>query len=164
MRTEVFKVTTVVKNKETLFIGIFAVHLVGAGQSLAQARSTTDHLPEFRLGTHLFEEYKVNALRHIDAGIHHVDRHCNNRLFLWHFEIVDDRLRICVIADHSLGKCAFESGVQFIESLQNELCMAFILGEDNCFPQSVTTGDAYTAFHHILQYSIHSGFIKHEFV
>ena len=94
MRTEVFKVTAVVKNKEALFIGIFAVHLVGAGQSLAQARSTTDHLPEFRLGTYLFEKYKVNALRYIDAGIHHIDRYRNNRLLVRYLEIVDDRLCI----------------------------------------------------------------------
>ena len=145
--TEILEVAAVVKNKETLFVGIFSVYLIGAGKPLAQTSTAANHLPKLCFGTNLLKEYEVNALRHIDAGVHHIHGYGNNRFLVRHLEIVNKGLRVCIVADHALGESSVILGVQLIEALQNELCMALVLGEDDGFSQSVASGHANTALH-----------------
>ena len=48
--------------------------LARAEQVRAQPRAAADHLPELGLRAHQLEEHEVDDLRHVDAGVEHVDR------------------------------------------------------------------------------------------
>ena len=162
MFPEKFKVSAIIKDQETTLVRVFPVNLIQAGQALAQPGASPDHLPEFRLGTHLFEEHQIDRLRHVNSRIHHIHRHHNVRLPLRHLEIVNDRLCICVVADHALGKGSAVLRVQLIKTLQNKLRMTLILGKNNGLPKAVATRHADPPLHEILKYKIHRGLVKYK--
>ena len=120
MFAEVFKVPAIVKDKETALPGVFPVDLIRTDQFRTKACSTPDHLPEFRFGTHFFEEHQVDAFGDVDTRIHHIYGDCDIRRFLCDLEIVNDRLRVGVVADDTLGKASLIAGIQLVEAFQDE--------------------------------------------
>ena len=97
MFPEKLKISAIVKNYETAFIRIFAINLIHAGKVLAQPSSPADHLPELGLGTYLFEKYQVDALRYVNAGVHHIHRDSNKRRFVRFFEFINHGLSVGVV-------------------------------------------------------------------
>ena len=94
--------------------------LVPAGpeQVRAQPGAAAEHLPEFRLRPHDLEEDQVDDLRHIDAGVEHVDRDRDVRRFVRLIKIVEQRLRVFgLVVDHPRER-AFEMRVVDIETLE----------------------------------------------
>ena len=161
---EEFKVAAIVKDQKTALVRIFPVNLVNTGKPFAQPSAPANHLPEFRFRTHLLEKYQIDALRHIDAGIHHVHRYGNVRFLLCLLEVVDDGLGIGIVTDHPLGECTVILRVQLIESFQNKFCMALILGKDDGFPQAVAPRHFDPPLHQVLQHKINSWLVKHKFI
>ena len=64
---EKFEVLAVVEDAEELLV------LAGAEEIGAKPRAAADHLPKLRLRPDQLEEHEVDDLRHVDAGIEHVD-------------------------------------------------------------------------------------------
>ena len=86
------------------------------------------------------------------------------RRFLRLLEVVNDRLRVCIVADNTLCKCTTVFGVQLIKPLQNELRVALVLGEDDGFTQSVTASNTDAALHQILKHRVNGCLVENEFV
>ena len=116
---EELKVAAVVEDPKAPLARIFAVDGIPRRQrGRAEPRTPADHLPEFRFAAHLFEKDKVDALRHIDARVHHIHRDRNEWRLVRLFEIVNDGLRISIVTDDPLdepGYCCSSCGY----SLQN---------------------------------------------
>ena len=164
MLPEKFKVAAVVKDQKPALVGIGSVHLIHAGQPLTQPGAPADHLPELRLGAHLFEEHQIDAFRDINAGIHHIHRDGNVRLFFRLLEVVNDGLCIGVVADDPLGKGAVVLGIELIEPLQNKLRMALVLDKDDGFPQPVTARHFYAPLHQVLEHNVHRCLVEYELI
>ena len=147
VRAEIFKIAAVIENQKAPLVRVQAVNLIDARQSLAQPRAAANHLPELRFGTHFFEEHQIDALGHVDAGVHHIHRHGDLRFLFRLLEIVDNSLRVGVVADDALGEGSAVLRVELVESLQNELGVALVLREDNGFAQTVAAFDFDAAFH-----------------
>ena len=79
-------------------------------------------------------------------------------------EIINDGLGIGVVANDPLGEAAPVLGVQLIEPLQNKLRVAFVLGKQDCFPQTVAARHLDPPVHQVLQYDVHGGFVEHKFI
>ena len=80
---EIVKVAAPVKDVELLFILTNTVYI------LTQSCTTTNHLHELNLGLHRFEEHKVQDIRYIYTCIKHIHRHCNLRVSIPHFKLVN---------------------------------------------------------------------------
>ena len=85
---EEFEVLAIVEDAEEFLV------LARAEQVGAEPRAAPHHLPELRLRAHLLEEDEVHDLRHVDAGVEHVDRDGDVRRLALLREVVDQRLRI----------------------------------------------------------------------
>ena len=165
--TEKFKVAAVVEDQKTPFARIFAVDGIHAGKGRVEPRTTADHLPEFRFAAHLFEKDKVDALRHIDARVHHIHRDRNEWRLVRLFEIVNDGLRISIVTDHPLdeaGILLFQLRIQLAKTLPNELRMALVLGKDDGLADAVTARRLDAPFHQVLQHRVHGIGVEDELI
>ena len=164
--TEKFKVAAVVEDQKTPFARIFAVDGIHAGKGWAEPRTTADHLPELRFAAHLFEKDKVDALRHIDARVHHINRDRNKRRLVRLFEVVNDGLRIGIVADNSLNepRILLFQLVQLAKTLPNELRMALVLGKDNGLADAVAARRLDAPFHQVLQHRVHGVGVEDELI
>src|SRR5262249_33804579 len=70
---EELEIAAPIENVEELLI------LARSKQIWTEARPAADHLPELCLGPHRLEEHEVDDLRHVYAGVQHVDRNRNVR-------------------------------------------------------------------------------------
>src|SRR5699024_6312904 len=65
---------------------------------------------------------------------------------------------------YTLGKRAMVLRVEFIEPLQNEFGVAFILCKDNGFTQPVAARHLDATLHQVLQHDVNGRLVEHEFV
>ena len=86
------------------------------------------------------------------------------RFFFRLLEIVDDGLGVGVVANHPLSEAAPVLGVQLIETLQNKLRVALVLGKQDGFPQTVAARHLDAPIHQVLQHDVHGGFVEHKFI
>ena len=107
----------------------------------------TDHLPEFRLRTHLLEKDQIHALRHIDPRIHHIHRHRDDRILIRILEICDQRLRIRIITDDATCEMPMVLWIHFIKTVHNELRVLFILRKNDRLPQPIPARDLDALLH-----------------
>ena len=107
VHAEEFEVSAEVEDVE--FFLILAVH-----QSRAQPGAPSYHLPELGLAHHLFEEYQVQHLRHIDAGVQHVYGDGDLRQLFRVGELVDGTLGVGHVVVDNLG-VARQMGILFTE-------------------------------------------------
>ena len=165
--TEKLKVAAVVKNQKPPFARIFAVDGIHAGKGWAEPCTTADHLPELRFAAHFFEEHQIHALRYIDARVHHIHRDRNKRRLVRLFEIVNDGLRIGVVADHPLDESrvlGLQLRVELAEAFPDKLRVALVLGKDNGLADAVTTRRLDAPFHQVLQHRVHSVGVEDELI
>ena len=164
---EELKVAAVVEDQKAPLAGIFAVDGIHAGKGRAEPGAPANHLPEFRFAAHLFEKDKVDALRHIDAGVHHVYRNGNERRLVRLFEIVNDGLRIGIVTDDPLdeaGILLFQLRIQLAKPLPDELRMALVLGKDDGLADAVAARRLDAPFHQVLQNGVHGVGVEDELV
>ena len=123
-------------------------------QIRTEPRAAAEHLPELRFRSDDFEEDQVHDLRHVDAGVEHVDRDGDVRRLVRLAEIVDQRLRIIGLEiDHS-REGALEVRVVGIEALRDELRVLLILGEDDRLAEPVAGGDLQSVRHQVLEHLV----------
>ena len=145
--TEKFKVCTVVKNQKTAFVYILSVNLIGAGKPFAQPCSPSYHLPEFCFWADFFEKHQIYNFRHVYARVQHINGNGYMRFFFGLFEIVNKALYIGIVTNHTAGKGSAVLRIQFVETLHNKISMAFVLGKNNGFSQTVTACSPNAFFH-----------------
>jgi hypothetical protein len=83
----------------------------GPKQVGAQPGAATEHLPEFRLRPHDLVKDQIDDLRHIDAGVEHVDRDRNVGRLLRLIKIIEQRLRVFGLVVDRPRERAFEMRV-----------------------------------------------------
>ena len=164
MLPEIFKIAAVIKNQEPALVRILSIDLIDTGKATTQSCAPSNHLPKFCFRAYFFEEHQIDRVRYVDAGIHHIHRYCDMRLFFRLLKVVDNRLGIGIVTDNPLGKRAVILRVQLVEPLQNKLCMTLVLGKDDGFPQAVSARHLNAPLHQILQHNVHCGFIEHKLV
>lgn len=113
-------------------------------------------------------------MRHVNTRIQHVNRNSNIRFLFqlnavrgwWDrlLEIINDRLRIAVIAGYALNKAAGMLRVKLVETLHDILCVPFVLCKDNGFANSVPAGNLDAFCHQILQHHVDSLLVEYELV
>ena len=165
--TEKFKVAAVVEDQKPSFARIFAVDGIHAGKGWAEPRTTADHLPELRFAAHFFEEHQIHTLRHIDARVHHIHRDRNKRRLVWLLEVVNNGLRIGIIADHPLDETrvlGLQLRVELAKALPDKLRMALVLGKDDGLADAVTARRLDAAFHQVLQHRVHGVGVEDELI
>ncbi len=113
----------------------------------AEACSSSNHLPEFGFGADFFEEDEVDDFRYVNAGVHHVNRDGDVRVFFRLFEVGNQGFCVVVFVYDSTCKEAFVLRVEFVEAFGDELGMDFVLGEDDGFSNSVSAGGFDAVFH-----------------
>ena len=101
MLSEKLEVLAPVKNEEALFVHMWAIQRINDLKALTQASPAANHLPELDLRAHLLEEDEINDFGHIDASVHHIDRHGDNRQRL-DLKIIDYGVRIIIRMQHRL--------------------------------------------------------------
>ena len=109
-------------------------------QVSAQPRAAAEHLPEFGFRPHDFEKDEVDDLRHINAGVEHVDRDRDVRRLVRLIKIIEQRLRVFGLVVDRPCKRAFKMRVVDIETLNDELRMFAILGENNRLAEPIAGG------------------------
>ena len=72
-------------------------------QLWAEARSPTDHLPEFGLGADDFEKHKIDHIGYINARIEHIYGNRDLRIFCSCAEIINQRLGIIDLVINGAG-------------------------------------------------------------
>ena len=143
VHAEEFEVSAEVEDVE--FFLILAVH-----QSRAQPGAPSYHLPELGLAHHLFEEYQVQHLRHIDAGVQHVYGDGDLRQLFRVGELVDGALSVGHVVVDDLG-VARQMRILLAEHLQDLLSMTVVLGEDDGLAQLLPVVDFHPVGHQQIQ-------------
>ena len=135
MAIEVLEVATVVKDEELLFV-LSLTEDIGA-----EACATANHLVELDLGVHLLEEHQVEAVRHIDARIHHIDGDDYLYVLLCFVargrEDVDEVLPVVdlVIDEHAV--VVAQLWIKCMEAVHDELCVLVVASKDDGFAEGV---------------------------
>ena len=115
-------------------------------QTGTKACAASDHLPEFRLAHDLLEKHKVENLRHVHAGVQHIDGNGDLGLFLRVGEIVNRLLReFQLVVDHH--RVAGQVGVFLIEYFQDKLRVTVISRKNNCLAEVLAVVDAKSLRH-----------------
>ena len=164
MLAEIFKIAAVVENEKPPLVRVLPVDLIGAGQALTKPGAPSNHLPELGLGAHLLKEHQIHALGHVNACVHHVHGHRNVGGFVGDFKVVNDGLGIGVVTHHPLGKGAVVLGVELIEPLDDKLRMAFVLGKDDGFAQTVPARHMDAPLHEVLEHRVHGDLVEYELI
>ncbi len=112
---EELEVLAVVEDVEELLV------LPGPEQVGTEPRAAADHLPELGLRAHQLEEDEIHDLRHVDAGVEHVDRDGDVRRLVLVREVVDQALRVLGLEGDDAGELALVVRVVGVEALGDEL-------------------------------------------
>ena len=110
---------------------------------------------------------KVDALRHIDARVHHIHRDRNEWRLVRLFEIVNDGLRISIVTDDPLdeaGILLFQLRIQLAKPFPDKFRMALVLGKDDGFADAVTARRLDAPFHQVLQHRVHGVGVEDELI
>ena len=135
IRTEKFEVATPVKDIKLLFV--FAI----SKDIRAKTSTATNHLPKFNLRADYLKEYQVQHLRHIDAGVEHIDRNgylnvafgCLFRLG----KIIKQILRIGGIVIYDRAEVRSILRIEHMETLHNEFCVLVPMRKNDSFANGV---------------------------
>ena len=119
-----------------------------------QARTAADHLPELGLRPHRLEEYKVDDLRHVDAGIQHIDRNGDMWRLVRVVQTIDERLRVTVFRDDHAREVAGKMRIIRIEARADKFGMSAVFGEDNGLPEPVAVLDLDPVSHQVLEHAV----------
>ena len=164
MRAEILKIPAVVENYETALVRIFSVDFIDAAQPRAKPRAAADHLPEFRLRAHLLEKYQIHRLRHVYARVHHVHGYGYVRLLVGNFKILQQSLRVGVVADDAPREPAAVLRIEFVEPLHDKLRVILVLRENNALAEAVSALYADAVLHQILQNRVNSSLVENKFI
>ena len=132
----------------------------GAEKCRAQTCAPPDHLPELRLGKHLFEEHKVYDLLYIDARIQHVHRDRDLRKTSRLVEIVDQVLHIvCVVIDHAREVPA-PLREQLVKPLHDKLRVLVVARKDDRLAQLVAALYALPLLHQVNKHLVYGVLVE----
>src|ERR1700733_1826132 len=113
-------------------------------------RAATDHLPELHLGSNELEEDEIDDLRHVYAGIQHIDGKGNVGRLVLGGEVIDQTLRVFGFESDDAGELSLEMRIVRVEAIGDEVGMVLVLGEQNRLAEPVAACNGKTSCHQML--------------
>ncbi len=138
--------------------------LVRVEEIRAEPWTSSDHLPELRFRPYYLAKDEIEDLRHIDAGVEHVDVHGYSGLTVFDTKLIDKRLGVFHLVVDDTEELARLVRIKRVESLRDELLVPMVSGEDNGFPELVATSDSDARLHEELENSVHRVFVENPLI
>jgi hypothetical protein len=103
---------------------------------------------------HELGEDQIDDLRHVDAGVEHVDRDGDVRRLVRLRECVDQRLRVRQLGMNDARERAFVVEVILVEALADVLSVQLIFGEDDGLAEAIATLHALVTSHQVFEHLV----------